>query len=200
MSKVKGKLGNDFCPQSLFLYGTKKDDGSPNFGLFCWFSYATVEVDGEPRMGVMACIGDEKLTKDLIRKNGVFSANLVTERLLSLADYYGCTSGRDNADKMKFLPTVEWGQVLDVPTIAESPVNFELKVLKEIKVAQGSDIFLCEICNVIIDEKLTDKSISFIERLKYASPVLASGETTYNSIDGRCLGKWGEPMKSLDKK
>ena len=159
MAKVKGKLGNDFCPQSLFLYGTKKDDGSPNFGLFCWFSYATIEVNKEPRMGVMACIGEEKLTKDLIRKNGSFSANLVTEKLLPLADYYGCTSGRNTAE--------------------------------------GSDIFICEICNVMIEEKLKDKSLSFIERLKIAAPVITAGETTYTSIDGRELGRWGQPMKSM---
>ena len=199
MAKVKGKLGNDFCPQTLFLYGTKKEDGTPNFGLFCWFSYATIEIKNEPRMGVMACIGEEKLTKDLIRKNGVFSANLVTETLLPLADYYGCTSGRDNSDKMKFTPTVEKGQVLDVPTIAESPVSFELRVIKEIHAAEGSDVFLCEICNVMIDEKLKDKSLPFIDRLKLAAPVLTSGETTYNSIDGRQLGRWGGPGQSLIK-
>ena len=197
MAKIKGKLGNDFCPQSLFIYGTKKDDGSPNFGLFCWFSYATIEVNKEPRMGVMACIGEEKLTKDLIRKNGIFSANLVTEKLLPLADYYGCTSGRDTTDKMKYSPTVEWGQVLDVPTIAESPVSFELRVVKEIHTAEGSDIFICEICNVMIEEKLKDKELPFIERLKLAAPVLTTGEVTYTSIDGRELGRWGQPMKSL---
>ena len=143
MSKVKGKLGNDFCPQSLFLYGTKKEDGTPDFGLFCWFSYATIEVEKELRMGAMACIGEEKLTKDLIRKNGVFSANLVTEKLLPLADYYGCTSGRDNPDKM-------------------------------------------------------NKTLSFMERLKLAAPVITAGETTYTSLDGRELGRWSQPMKSLE--
>ncbi len=30
-----------------------------------------------------------------------------------------------------------------------------------------------------------------------AAPVLAPGENTYSSIDGRYLGKWGEPMKNL---
>ena len=143
MSKVKGKLGNDFCPQSLFLYGTKKEDGTLDFGLFCWFSYATIEVEKELRMGAMACIGEEKLTKDLIRKNGVFSANLVTEKLLPLADYYGCTSGRDNPDKM-------------------------------------------------------NKTLSFMERLKLAAPVITAGETTYTSLDGRELGRWSQPMKSLE--
>ena len=56
MSKTSIKPTNDFCPQTLFLYGTYDDEGRPDFGLFCWFSYIW---DGE--LGVMACIGGEKL-------------------------------------------------------------------------------------------------------------------------------------------
>ncbi|MCR4713513.1 MAG: flavin reductase [Treponemataceae bacterium] len=197
MAKVENNFHNDFCPQSLFLYGTKKEDGTPDFGLFCWFSYVHTESEGSPRLGVMACIGEDKLTKDLIRKNGVFSANLVTEKLLPLADYYGTTSGRNTKDKMKFMPTVEQGKVLDVPTIAESPVSYELRVQKEIHLVEGSDVFICEICNVAIEESLSDKNVPFIERLKKAAPVLTCGENTYESIDGKYLGGWGEPKKSL---
>jgi len=51
-------ISNNFCPQTLFLYGTYKEDGAPNFGLFCWFSYYW-----DTEMGVMACIGGDKLTK-----------------------------------------------------------------------------------------------------------------------------------------
>ena len=145
----------------------------------------------------MTCIGEEKLTKDLIRKNGVFSANLVSEQLLPLADYYGCTDGRSTPDKMKYLPAVERGQVLDVPTIAESPVSFELEVKESIPMGDGSDIFLCLIRNVTQDEKLLDMTIPFTERLMQAAPVLCPGEETYSSIDGRYLGKWGDPMKNM---
>lgn len=200
MAKVNHNFNNDFCPQTLFLYGTKKEDGTPDFGLFCWFSYINTEGSGGPHLGVMACIGEDKMTKDLIRKNGVFSANLVTEELLPLADYYGTTSGRAIKDKMKFHPTVEQGRVLDVPVIAESPVTYELKVQKEIHLAEGSDLFVCEICNVSVEESLLDKSLPFIDRLKKASPALTCGENTYESIDGRYLGKWGDPRKSLAEK
>ena len=37
----------------------------------------------------MACIGGEKLTKDRIHATKTFSANLITEELLPLADYWG---------------------------------------------------------------------------------------------------------------
>lgn len=196
MAKKTGEIGNDFCPQALFLYGNWKEDGTPNFGLFCWCSYVHI-ADGEQEgLGMMVCIGEEKLTKDLIRKTGVFSANLVTKELLPLADYYGTTSGREVPDKMKLLPTVEKGEVLDVPTIAESPVSFELKVLQELHLAEGSDLFLCKICNVTMEESLTE-DVPFAERLRRAAPVITPGNEEYFSLSGESLGKWGEPRERL---
>ena len=84
-----------------------------------------------------------------------------------------------------------------MPTIAESPVSFELEVKKSIPMGDGSDIFLCLIRNVTRDERLMDTTVPFTERLMQAAPVLAPGEETYSSVDGRYLGKWGEPMKDM---
>lgn len=36
MKKIKTPVSNDFCPQTLFIFGTYKEDGTPDFGLFCW--------------------------------------------------------------------------------------------------------------------------------------------------------------------
>ncbi|MCI9552836.1 MAG: flavin reductase [Acutalibacter sp.] len=209
MAKINGSLGNDFCPQALFLYGNYEENGTPHFGLFCWFSYCWLG-EGNGKLGTMACIGEEKTTKDLIRKTGVFSANLVTEPLLPLADYYGCTSGRDVPEKMTHLPTVEPGRVLKVPTIVESPVSFELRVLKEESLARGrlgdngqeanSTLFLCEIANVLIDQRLTDKALPFIDRLRLAAPVVAPGEERYMNLFGQDLGGWGQPGSPYQQK
>ena len=97
MNKISMAPTNDYCPQTLFLYGTCDDAGKADFGLFCWLSYIW---DGE--LGVMACIGGQKLTKENIHRRKVFSANLVTEALLPLADYLGNTDGND-PEKMKGL-------------------------------------------------------------------------------------------------
>lgn len=206
MAKVKGELSNDFCPQALYLYGAYEADGTPHFGLFTWFGWCWLG-EGEGCLGVMACIGEEKTTKDLIRKNGVFSANLVSEALLPLADYYGHASGREHPDKMKRLPTVEQGQSLPVPTIAESPVSVELKVLREETLSQTqpnseappecSSLFLCQVVNVTLEESLTSKNVPFLERLHQAAPIITSGEQRYVTLDGRDLGGWGELQKTL---
>ncbi len=197
MGKIKGELGNSFCPQALFLYGNYQDDGRPHFGLFSWATYCSIQDEDTECLGFMACIGEEKLTKDLIRKQGVFSANLVNQALLPLADYYGTTNGREEPHKMDRQPTVEPGQILQVPTIAESPVSFELKVIKEHHLAKGSDLFLCRICNVMIAEGLTGRDTPFIERLLQAAPVLSPGESRYTTITGNDLGGWGEPRTRL---
>ena len=190
-AKVSGPVSNDFCPQTMFLYGTKKEDGSPNFGLFCWFSYCW---DGG--LSVMAAIGGSKLTKDRIKANGVFSANLVTEPMIPLADYLGNTRGYDPS-KMDIPITVMQGAVLDVPVLADSPVSFELEVTKTVPL-NGNDVFICKIRNVLLNENLADKETSVEERLHTVLPAFTTC-TTYFSREGKAMGKWSEPMKSLGK-
>ena len=188
MGKISLQPNNDYCPQTLFLYGTYDEQGNPDFGLFCWFSYIW---DGE--MGVMCCIGGNKLTKDNIKRSRAFSANLVTEELLPEADYLGCVSG-NNPDKMRIALDIAKGAVLDVPVLAKSPVAFELEVTDIIAKHDG-DIMLCKIRNVLQDESLSsDESVE--QKLMRIAPVTTTAKT-YLSHDGRSLGTWGEPMKKL---
>ncbi|MCL2372875.1 MAG: flavin reductase family protein [Defluviitaleaceae bacterium] len=180
---------NDLCPQTMFLYGTYKEDGSPNFGLFCWFSYYW-----DSELGVMACIGGEKLTKERIRATKVFSANLVTEELLPLADYWGNKNGHDS-DKMDIAADVEKGSVLDVPVLLKSPWVYELEVAKSIPTGDG-EVLLCKIKNVLVDEVLCDAAMTDEDKIKAIKPAQTVGGT-YFAWDGNAMGKWGEPMEKV---
>lgn len=184
-------ISNDFCPQMMFLYGTYKDDGTPNFGLFCWFSYCW-----DTEMGVMACIGGDKLTKDRIHATKIFSANLVTELILPLADYFGNTDGY-SANKMDIVVGTTKGSVLNVPVLDDSPLAFELEVSQSILLDDG-EVFLCKVRNFLIDERLNDKGTSVEHRIQSIAPVSTTCQT-YFSWDGKALGAWGEPMKSFIK-
>lgn len=186
MKKISIPTSNDFCPQTLFLYGTYQEDGTPDFGLFCWFSYYW-----DSELGIMACIGGNKLTKDRIHATGVFSANLVTESMLPLADYLGNVSGYSE-DKMKIAIHASRGSVLNVPVLNNSPWSYELEVSKSIPLDDG-EVLLCKIRNVMADEKLTDKNISVEQRIKAIAPVHTTCET-YFSWEGKSLGAWGKPM------
>lgn len=187
--KVSIPITNDFCPQTLFLYGTYKEDGTPNFGLFCWFSYCW-----DTEMGIMACIGGDKLTKDRIHATGVFSANLVTESILPLADYFGNTDGY-SSDKMNVPVSVTKGAVLNVPILDNSPFTYELEVSKSIPLDDG-EVFLCKVRNVLVNKELTDKNKSIEQRIQAIAPISTTC-ATYFSWNGKSLGAWGDPMKTL---
>ena len=181
---------NHFCPQTLFLYGTNREDGAPNFGLFCWFSYYW---DGG--LGVMCCIGGDKLTKDRIRSAKVFSANLVTEELLPLADYFGNKEGYADG-KMNVAFETEKGHVLDVPMLARSPVVYELEVDRSIALDDG-EVFLCKIRNVLHDESLCDDSLSYAERVQAIRPFILRAGRIFRGvgIGSVCGGSLRKPSK-----
>ena len=189
MSKISLSPTNDFCPQTLFLYGTYDDEGKANFGLFCWFSYVW-----DSELGVMACIGGSKLTKENIHKQKVFSANLVTEPLLPLADYLGNTNGH-NPEKMKPGIEIEQGRVLPVPVLAASPVTFELEVRQFIPLNDG-EVMLCRIRNVLQDAALAEGTGSALEKLTAIAPVHTTCRR-YFSWKGTDLGAWGGPMAKM---
>jgi len=193
MEKVSISPSNQYCPQAMFLYGTYKEDGSPNFGLFCWFSYCW-----DSEMGVMACIGGNKLTKDRIRADKVFSANLVSEPLLPLADYLGITHGYD-AGKMDIALEVGRGEVLSVPVLRDSPWVYELEVVQELPLNDEGDIFICKVRNTLAAKVLLDESKSVDERLKIAAPVVCfgAGNGIYSAVAPAVLGRWGELKKSI---
>ncbi len=182
---------NNFCPQTLFVYGTYNNDGTPDFGLFCWVSYYWGE-----NLGVMAAICQDKRTRDNIRANGVFSMGMVTEELLPLADYFGGKSGYDE-DKMNISVGIEKGYVLNVPVLEKCPWTFELEVDKTFQ-DNGVDVYLCKIRNVLADEALCDASVTAEEKLNIIRPAHTVGGT-YFSWDGRSLGKWGELKKNLNE-
>ncbi len=191
MAKISVEQTNDYCPQTLFMYGTFREDGTPNFGLFCWFSYCWDE-----GLGVMACIGGPKLTLDRIHENKVFSANLVTEKTLPLADYFGTAEGY-LPQKMDVPFAWEKGAVLDVPVISDSPFAFELEAVKFILYG-GGEVLLCKVRNVLIDEALNSPSVPIEEKMRMIAPV-STTQATYFGWDGRKLGAWHEPARQIKR-
>ena len=192
MSKVSVDATNDFCPQTLFVYGTRNEDKTPNFGLFCWFSYCWLD-----QLGVICAIGGSKRTLENIRRSKVFSANLVTESNLPLADYFGTADGRD-ADKMAISVDWEVSPKLDVPVLADCPLCFELEVAQEIATNQEDCVvFICHIRNTLKEEALANGAFSDQELLEKVAAVRTSHVDNYWSWDGRHLGKWHERAKEI---
>jgi flavin reductase (DIM6/NTAB) family NADH-FMN oxidoreductase RutF len=178
-----------FNPLTLFLYGTYKADGTPNFGLFSWLNYCI-----DDGVGVIACIAGEKLTKDRIRANKVFSANLVTEELLPFADYFGNTPGYKQGKMNIPVETIK-GQVLDVPILKKSPWTYELEVTQSFEL-EGSTLFIYKVRNVFANESIYDEPEN-VERWMNIIRPIQSVRQSYFKWDGTAVGSFGEPMKAI---
>lgn len=192
MEKVSIPVTNSFCPQAMFLYGTYKEDGMPNFGTFVWFSYCW-----DVELHVMACIGGDKLTKDRIHANTVFSANLVTKSMIPLADYLGYTEGY-TASKMNIPIEIERGVVLPVPVVKSSPWVYELKVKQTIEL-NGSEVHICKIHNVLVDKELNDENMSVSERMNHITPAIYTGANSYFTMNTDSIGTCGDWKDSFNK-
>lgn len=196
MKKVSVSMTNDYCPQTLFIYGTNNADGTVDFGTFCWFSYCWNE-----NLGVICAIGGDKRTKKNILREGKFSANMATEELLHFTDY--CSLSGEG--EKRFDPAnIQRGAVLDVPTLADSPVTFELELRQCIEQADGAVVLICRIANVLMREDLARSSASAAagntegevpmdpaECMRNVHPLLTT-VGRYFTMDGRCLGRWHE--------
>lgn len=192
MKKVSVQATNDLCPQTLFAYGTMNEDGSPDFGLFCWFSYCWFD-----QLGVICAIGSSKRTLENIRRNKVFSANLVVEKNLALADYFGTADGRD-AGKMNIEFEWEMGAAIPVPILSSSPLSYELEVEKEIPTGDhDATVLICRIRNTLKDEAFVNTDMSADELLRRTAAVRTCINMDYWSWDGRHLGKWNELAKQI---
>ena len=92
---------------------------------------------------------------ELLKETGEFVINLTPAQLVRQADWCGVRSGRDEDKFAACNLTPVRANHLDVPLIAECPVNLECKV-KSITPLGSHDMFLAEIVGVDIDEEYLD--------------------------------------------
>lgn len=99
----------------------------------------------------------ERHSHRIIAESGEFAINLCTEKLAFAADFCGVRSGRD-LDKFQAQSlTAGRGEKVSCPIIEEAPVNLEC-VVKEQHRYGTHDMFVAEIVNVRVDERLIDEN------------------------------------------
>jgi len=127
-------------------------DKKPNIITLAWVG----TVNTKPPM-ISISIRKERYSYQLIKDTGQFVVNLTTKKLARAADFCGVKSGRD-VDKFKAAKlTQEKASIVNVPLIAESPVNIECVVKNTIELGTHV-LFIAEIVAVNIDEKLLDEN------------------------------------------
>lgn len=176
-----------FSPQPMYIIGTKNENGSPNFCVITWIGFS---FDKTPHL--MMTVGGSKQTKTNILREKKFSANMVTEDILWLADYFGNTSGV-RREKNDVPYNYAWGSAGDVPLIEECHWAYECEVSRVLEL-DGAHLFLAEIKNIQIDKEYEGMDMKKIDLAKIRPAVYAP--YNYFSI-GEKLGEMGEWKEHL---
>lgn len=185
MTKISFKGSTLLNPVPAVLITSKKDD-LVNVFTAAWVS----TVNTKPPM-VGLSIRPERLSYDFISSSKSFVINLPSKKIVKAVDYCGVKSGRD-VDKIKLCNfNLEEGIKVDVPSIKECPVSMEC-IVKEIIPLGSHHLFLAEVLQVNVDEKLIHKDgkIHFEE-----ADLICYSHGEYFPLENKPLGKFGYSIK-----
>ena len=187
MDKISVLPDRIFSPQPMYIIGTKNEDGTPNFCIITWLGFS---YDNSPHL--MMTVGGTKLTKTNILRDKKFSANMVTEDTLWLADYFGNTSGEEGK-KNAVQYSYQWGELVDVPILDACHWSYECEVTSIIEL-DGAHLFLAAIKNIQIDKAYENMNMQKIDLCQIRPAIYAP--YNYFSI-GNKVGEMGEWTKHL---
>lgn len=182
IEKISRKPQMVFSPQPMYMIGTRNENGTANFCIITWIGFS---FDKTPHL--MMSVGGSKQTKTNILREGKFSAHMITEDNLWLADYFGNTNGADG-EKNQVEYSYEWGKAVEVPILHESHWVYECEVTKTLEL-DGAHLFLAEIKNIQIDKAYESMDMEKIDLTQIKPAIYAPYQ--YFSI-GEKLGEMGE--------
>ncbi len=188
--KTEWQPGNMLYPVPAVMVSCGSSEDEYNIITISW----TGTINTNPPM-LYISVRPERHSYDIIKKNMEFVINLATEKLAYVTDLNGVKSGKD-MDKFKEtrltpVPARKTNTVL----IGESPVNIECKV-KQIIPLGSHDMFIAEVVNVNVDEKLIDPKTNKL-RLDKANLIAYSHGFYY--LLGKRIGKFGYSVKKKSK-
>lgn len=150
MAKQKWKGAALLNPVPAVMVTSSDGKGKDNIITVAWAG----TVNTQPPM-ISISVRKERFSYELIKNKGEFVVNLVTKKLVRAVDYCGVKSG-SKVDKFEELKlTKEKAQQVDVPLIAQSPVNIEC-VVRECLELGSHDMFIGNVVAVNVDDELLD--------------------------------------------
>ena len=184
MGKLYWKPGNMLYPLPVVMVSCRHEEKN-NIITVAWAG----TICSDPAM-LSISVRKERHSYHMIDMSKEFVVNLVTEDLAYATDYCGVASGRD-VDKFKKMNlTAMDSKYVSAPSIKESPVNIECKVVKQEDLGTHT-IFMAEILGVTVDDKYMDENNRF--NLCDANLITYSHGRYYTL--GKELGKFGYSVK-----
>lgn len=181
MAKQHWKPGNMLYPVPAVMVSCGRFGVSDNIITVAWAG----TVCSDPAM-LSISVRPERYSYGLIRETGEFVVNLVTKELVFATDFCGVKSGRDvnKFKEMRLTPLA--AQKVSAPIIAESPVNIECRVVKELPLGSHT-MFVAEVVNVTVEDAYLNDSGKF----ELNSTGLVSYSHGEYFLLGEKIGKFG---------
>lgn len=181
MAKQHWKPGNMLYPVPAVMVSCGRFGESDNIITVAWAG----TVCSDPAM-LSISVRPERYSYGLIRETGEFVVNLVTKDLVFATDFCGVKSGRDvnKFKEMRLTPLA--AQKVSAPIIAESPVNIECRLVKELPLGSHT-MFVAEVVNVTVEDAYLNDSGKF----ELNSTGLVSYSHGEYFLLGEKIGKFG---------
>lgn len=190
MEKEFWKPGNMLYPLPAVMISCQRPGEKANIITVAW----AATICTAPAM-LSISVRPERYSYKILRETKEFVVNLTTRDLAKAADFCGVKSGRDT-DKFKEANLTEHpGKMVNVPGIAESPVNIECKV-KQVLELGSHHMFIAEVVGVHVASQYLNANGKF-ELNKTGLIAYSHGE--YLEL-GKMIGSFGYSVKRKKKK
>lgn len=168
-------------PTPVFAVGTYDREGKPNVMIVAWGGLCCSQPPS-----VAISVRKPTYTYSNLMEKKSFTISIPSEDYIKEADYFGMVSGKTEDKFSKAGLTPERADHVDAPYVKEFPLILECRVTHVVEIGLHTQ-FIGEILDVKIDEdKLDEKRLPVIERLKPFSFIPDS--RTYYGFS-RFLGK-----------
>lgn len=191
MGKTSWRPGTQIYPLPAVIVTCGNKPENWNMLTVAW----TGTICSDPPMCYIS-VRPERFSYPLLVNNMEYTINLTTTDMAKATDWVGVRSGKDlNKWKETGLTPIE-GELVDSPTILQSPLSIECRVKEIIKLGTH-DMFISDVLNVRIDSQLLNEETGRFELEK--AGMLAYMHGHYYSL-GQMIGKFGFSVKKEVKK
>lgn len=178
---MKKKLENELllypCPVLLI---TSKLGNKENVFTVSWSGIAC----SHPEY-ITISVKPTRFSYNLICNSGCFTANIINENLLEIADYCRTFSGKNHNKFVECNLTKIPGKMIDVPLILECPIDIECKVEKVLKLG-SHHLIVAKVVEKLVDAHISEKSLhEYLNPISYFRP-------NYYSLNKKILGVSGK--------
>ncbi|MCF6184094.1 MAG: flavin reductase family protein [Bacteroidales bacterium] len=186
INKIEWQPGNLLYPLPAVMVSCGSKPEEYNIITISW----TGTINTNPPM-VYISVRPERHSYDIIKRNKEFVINLTTDKLAFATDFNGVKSGKDINKFAESRLTPVPARKINTVLIGESPVNIECKVTQIIPLG-SHDMFIAEVVNINVDEKLIDLKT---KKLRLDKANLLSYSHGFYYILGKRTGHFGWSVK-----